>query len=646
MRNCTLVAASLVAGLTACSTDVISAQAADALSPSPAWMQLSPITNPPARFGGSTAYDSATGQYVLFGGGGAIGDSEVDFNDTWVWSGSTWGQVDDSTDPGCINTCVDSPSAREGAEMAYDASTGQLVLFGGAQFNGNFTYFNETWIWNGTTWTEIAPTTSPPARFYGSMAYDSDTGQAVLFGGDNDGNLYNDTWTWNGSTWTQVDDDTDPGCTTSCSDSPLGRYYLSMSYDDATSQLLVFGGDGRIGNSGVTFDDSWVWNGSTWGQVDDSTDPGCTTSCTGSPLARYAASMAYDPDVNQLLLFGGGGDSVAYFNDTWTWDGSVWSQVDDSTDPDCTATCTDSPPARAWGMLTFDQGTSQPVLFGGYGNNYWLNDTWGVGAEAQTITFTSAIPADATLAGPAYLVSANASSGLSVTLTIDESASSVCSISGSTVSFVGLGTCTIDANQAGNTDYSAAAQVQQTFNVGPAIQSISFTSPAPSDAVGGPSYMISATGGTSGNPVILSVDSSAQFVCGLSGSVVTFIGAGTCTIDANQAGNADYAPAPQVQQSFSVSPPSKCVFTSPAKASGSAGQAFTFVVLTNVCSPWPAITGTGLPLWLTLTDYHDGYATLMATDPLKGKYHFTLTATNSAGTVKQKFVLTVKPPKH
>ena len=47
--------------------------------------------------------------------------------------------------------------------MAYDAATGQLVLFGGFdQQHG--ADLNDTWTWNGTTWTQLSPATSPPAR--------------------------------------------------------------------------------------------------------------------------------------------------------------------------------------------------------------------------------------------------------------------------------------------------------------------------------------------------------------------------------------------------------------------------------------------------------------------------------------------------
>ncbi len=46
-------------------------------------------------------------------------------------------------------------------------------------------------------------------------------------------------------------------------------------------------------------------------------------------------------------------------------------------------------------------------------------------------------------------------------------------VSGSSVSFVGVGTCTLRANQAGNTDYNAAAQAQQSVAVGKAATTLS-----------------------------------------------------------------------------------------------------------------------------------------------------------------------------
>ena len=194
------------------------------------------------------------------------------------------------------------------------------------------------------------------------------------------------------------------------------------------------------------------------------------------------------------------------------------------------------------------------------GNANWnpapqVQQSFSVGQGSQTITFTSTAPSGAVVGGPTYTPTATASSGLPVTFTIDPSSASVCSISGGVVSFLGAGTCTIDANQGGDANYLAAPQVQQAFTVSAASllsQSISFTSTPPSNAtVGGPTYTPTATA-TSGLTVTITVDSSSSAICSISGGVVSFQNVGTCTLDANQAGNGTYAPAPQVQQSFNV----------------------------------------------------------------------------------------------
>ena len=84
---------------------------------------------------------------------------------------------------------------------------------------------------------------------------------------------------------------------------------------------------------------------------------------------------------------------------------------------------------------------------------------------AQTITFTSAAPGGANVGGATYSPTATATSGLTVTITVDASAAPICSISGGMVSFDAPGTCVLNANQAGNGTYSAAPQVQQSFAV-------------------------------------------------------------------------------------------------------------------------------------------------------------------------------------
>ncbi len=83
----------------------------------------------------------------------------------------------------------------------------------------------------------------------------------------------------------------------------------------------------------------------------------------------------------------------------------------------------------------------------------------GSGQAAQTITFAN----PGTQTGAPLTLSATASSGLAVAFT--SATTSVCTVSGTTATFVAAGTCTIDANQAGNSTYAAAPQVAQSFTV-------------------------------------------------------------------------------------------------------------------------------------------------------------------------------------
>jgi PKD repeat protein len=184
--------------------------------------------------------------------------------------------------------------------------------------------------------------------------------------------------------------------------------------------------------------------------------------------------------------------------------------------------------------------------------------------EAQTIELLSSAPASATVGGPSYVVSAATSSGLSVSFTSETP--EACWVEGATVRFVQPGGCTIEANQAGNAEYGAAPEARQSFAIGKGSQLIQFTSSLPASAtVGGPTSTVSATA-SSGLDVSLSAETPS--VCSLEGANVSFITAGTCTIDANQPGNSDYDAAPQAQQSVVVRSPAMLAST-PAPASSS-----------------------------------------------------------------------------
>ena len=81
---------------------------------------------------------------------------------------------------------------------------------------------------------------------------------------------------------------------------------------------------------------------------------------------------------------------------------------------------------------------------------------------SQTISFSTSAPGGAFFQGPTYSPSASASpSGLAVTLSIDSSSSQVCVINNGVVSYIGVGSCQINANQGGTSNYFAASQVNE-----------------------------------------------------------------------------------------------------------------------------------------------------------------------------------------
>jgi hypothetical protein len=63
--------------------------------------------------------------------------------------------------------------------MTYDSVNNRAVLFGGSTLSNRM---GDTWEWNGTSWTQRS-TSGPAAREGASMAFDSNRGVSVLFGG-------------------------------------------------------------------------------------------------------------------------------------------------------------------------------------------------------------------------------------------------------------------------------------------------------------------------------------------------------------------------------------------------------------------------------------------------------------------------------
>ncbi len=109
----------------------------------------------------------------------------------------------------------------------------------------------------------------------------------------------------------------------------------------------------------------------------------------------------------------------------------------------------------------------------------------------------------------------------------------------------------ITSYQAGGT--CASGPASYTLDIAKGNQTLAFTSAAPTTAIVGGSYTVTATGGASGSAVTFSIDPASTFgACTLAGGTVAFTGAGTCLIDANQTGDPNYIAAAQAQQSITI----------------------------------------------------------------------------------------------
>ncbi|MGI2209069.1 Ig-like domain-containing protein [Shewanella baltica] len=376
-------------------------------------------------------------------------------------------------------------------------------------------------------------------------------------------------------------------------------------------------------------------------------------------------------------------------------------------------------------------GASSPLVITGLTNGqaytFTVTATNTAGAGAASATSNSITPAAAqtiTFANPgvqsfgtAPTLTATSDSGLTPTFT--SSTTSVCTItSGGALTFVTAGSCTINANQAGDSSHLPASQVTQTFNVAAVVPgaptvaiatagdtqaSVAFTAPSfsggatvtgytvtvspadvgPVNGAGSPILVAGLTNGVAYNFTVTATNSagtgsssaasnaavpkatqtitfpnpgaqnfgtsptltatadsgltptftsSTTGVCAITtGGALTFVTAGNCTINAEQAGNGSYLPATQVSRTFTINPilpgaptavtavagdsSASVSFTAPISNGGSAITSYAVIA-----SPGGAtVNGTASPI--TFSGLTNGTA-----------YTFTVTATNAAGT--------------
>ncbi len=305
---------------------------------------------PPARCCGAMAYDAFTQEMVEFGGIGVCGGC----NDTYVLSAGRWLDL-----PASQNT---APPSRSWSSMAYDPALQEIVLFGGESYAGQ--PLGDTWTFNATVWSQLAPAQAPAPRWSAGLAWDGQDGALLLFGGFSPrAGFLGDTWELVGGQWQPVEG----------SVAPSPRWGASMADDPADGQVVLFGGytpsHGFLG-------DTWAFVNGSWSLLAPAV----------APPPREKAVMAFDPAVGSVVLFGGdrcpsgcvGANPYVFLNDTWLFVNGSWQNA---TNP------ADAPPARCCSQLAFNGARGILMLFSGHSNApYYVPDAWFLAPSVPSLT--------------------------------------------------------------------------------------------------------------------------------------------------------------------------------------------------------------------------------------------------------------------
>ena len=259
-----------------------------------------------------------------------------------------------------------------------------------------------------------------------------------------------------------------------------------------------------------------------------------------------------------------------------------------------------------------------------------VTQTITINKAAQTITgFAPASPVVFGAASATLIATGGASGNAIVFATT--SAAAICTVTGGNqVNFTGTGACNLTANQAGNGNYLAAAQVTGSITINQAAQTITGFAPASPVVFGAASATLIATGGASGNAIVFATTSAAAICTVTGGNQVNFTGAGVCNLTANQAGNGNYLAAAQVTGSITITQatqtivfaatPASLLTTAPAFTVSATGGASANPVTFSSITPAICVSSGVNGVTITLTTTAIGNCTIRASQAGNANY--------------------------
>lgn len=397
------------------------------------WTQLAPPNSPPARRFAGYAFDPLRDRLIVFGGS----DGVAALRDTWEFDGTTWTRVEESG-PDVVNPIlvydgtsnevlmlatnpanevvmyrytapgwtVVTPAARPGctnlSSMVWQEHNGKVLLVGGVCANGGAP--GEAWEWDGVNWTKVTVTGAVGGVFGHAMTYDGARQETIVFGGTQLGlGERNDTYRFRDGKWTRVN----------AAFSPSPRHLSVFQGDPQNGGIWLYGGVPAI----VDF---WRFRNGNWTQVRAANSPGCLypvgtydsdrkrlilvcqdsavhefdgttwtsfTTFEELPSPRRSRGIAYDPVLKRTVTYGGNAGSE-FYRDTWTWNGTRWTEVTGKTAF-----------YRSLPAMFYDPTLRKVVMYGGIGRReregtgVRFGDTWSFnGTDWVEITSANSPP--------------------------------------------------------------------------------------------------------------------------------------------------------------------------------------------------------------------------------------------------------------
>ena len=208
------------------------------------WTQRTPAQKPRAVVFISMAYDPDT-QSVI----GVYDNPSANGTETWEWNGTTWAPLQAGLRP---------KYPKQQAGLAFSTVPAVLVEFGTVFGIGAPAPDASTWTYAAGLWTPHAASASTPkARSAPAMSQDTG-GEVLMFGGAASGGIvYGDTWSWSHNAWQKRSPHT----------APRARSGAVMAYDSNCGRVLLYGGEVSSQVTASFFKDTWLWDGQTWTRV-------------------------------------------------------------------------------------------------------------------------------------------------------------------------------------------------------------------------------------------------------------------------------------------------------------------------------------------------------------------------------------------